>query len=247
MDTNIQSLVEAAIYAAGKRGVKREVIIEKSGVDAGTLELAITTLKAKYPNDGSSGLVLNDYGETLSLSTYSGVSEQVGDILLKDKQKELTGALLETLAIIAYEQPITRGEIERIRGVNSDYAINVLQIAKLIYVSGRRQTLGTPKEYSTTDEFLLKFELKNIYELENAADIQNRLTAITDAAETKTLFKEVTSDFAKLELDENVALIEDDLDFGPSMGAGESDYLDEEEYLDEDDALDDSDPIDEGE
>lgn len=247
METNIQSLVEATIYAAGKRGVRREVIMEKSGFDAGALELAISNLKLKYPNDGTSGLVLNDYGETLSLSTYSGVSEQVGDILLKDKQKELTGALLETLAIIAYEQPITRGEIERIRGVNSDYAINVLQIAKLIYVSGKRQTLGTPKEYSTTDEFLLKFELKNIYELANVADIQNRLTAITDAAENKTLFKEVTSDFAKLELDENVALIEDDLDFGPSMGAGESEYMDEDEFLDDGEYSDEEDPIDDGE
>lgn len=235
METNVEALVEAVIYAAGKRGVRREIIMEKSGIDAGSLELAISGLKNKYPNDGTSGLVLNDYGETLSISTYSKVSEQVGEILLKDKQKELTGALLETLAIIAYEQPITRGEIERIRGVNSDYAINVLQIAKLIYVSGKRATLGNPKEYSTTEEFLLKFELKNIYELEEIADIHNRLKAITEAVENKPLFKEVTSDFAKLELDENVPLTEEDFDVGPSLGAGEDEFLDEEDFTDIDD------------
>lgn len=234
MEKKIQILVEAVIYAAGKRGVTRETIMEKSGIDPANLELAIHGLKTKYPNDGTSGLVLNDYGESLSISTYSAVSEQVGDILLKDKQKELTGALLETLAIIAYEQPITRGEIERIRGVNSDYAINVLQVAKLIYVSGKRATLGNPKEYSTTDEFLLKFELKNIYELEEVADIHNRLKAITEACEDKPLFKEVTSDFAKLELDENVPLTEDDYDDGPSMGAGEdADFVDDD-YTDDD-------------
>lgn len=235
METNVEALVEAVIYAAGKRGVRREIIMEKSGIDAGSLELAIQGLKNKYPNDGTSGLVLNDYGETLSISTYSKVSEQVGEILLKDKQKELTGALLETLAIIAYEQPITRGEIERIRGVNSDYAINVLQVAKLIYVSGRRATLGNPKEYSTTEEFLLKFELKNIYELEEIADIHNRLKAITEAVENKPLFKEVTSDFAKLELDENVPLTEEDFDEGPSLGAGEDEFLDEDDFTDIDD------------
>ncbi len=232
MDTNIQNLVEAVIYASGKRGVTRDTILEKSEIDLGTLEMAIYQLKAKYPSDGTSGLVLNDFGDLLSISTYSAVSEQVGDILLKDKQKELTGVLLETLAIIAYEQPVTKGEIERMRGVNCDYAINVLQSAKLIYVSGRRNALGNPKEYCTTNEFLLRFQLKNIYELKESTDIHNRLVAITENLDQTTLFKEVASDFAKLEIDDTLLNLDDDSSFddGPAVGAGESvdDYGDEE-------------------
>lgn len=220
---NFQILVEGVIYAAGKRGVTRDTILEKSEISPSELELAIYQLKQKYPNDGTSGLVLNDFGDLLSISTYSKVGEQVGDILLKDKQKELTGVLLETLAIIAYEQPITKGEIERMRGVNCDYAITVLQAAKLIYVSGKRNSLGNPNEYSTTQEFLLRFQLKNIYELKESADIQNRLKAIMDACDERALFKEVPSDFAKLEIDEDFKpLEEDDFDEGPSLGACES-------------------------
>lgn len=227
---NIQILVEGVIYAAGKRGVTRDTILEKSGISPSELELAIYQLKQKYPNDGTSGLVLNDFGDILSISTFSQVGEQVGDILLKDKQKELTGVLLETLAIIAYEQPITKGEIERMRGVNCDYAINVLQSAKLIYISGKRNTLGNPNEYSTTQEFLVKFQLKNIYELKESADIQNRLKAIQEACEEKSLFKEVPSDFAKLEIDEDFKPIEEEFDEGPSIGADESidDFGDDE-------------------
>ncbi len=240
MDNNVQILVEGVIYAAGKRGVTRDTILEKSNIDPSELELAIYQLKQKYPNDGTSGLVLNDFGELLSISTYSKVGEQVGDILLKDKQKELTGVLLETLAIVAYEQPVTKGEIERIRGVNCDYAINVLQAAKLIYVSGKRNTLGTPREYSTTQEFLLRFQLKNIYELTESAEIQNRLKAITEACEEKSLFKEVPSDFAKLEIDENfIKLDEEDIsDVSLSMGAGELEDDLEDDYISNDDLSD---------
>jgi|GEM_PF-988240 len=222
MDNNL-ILVEAVIYAAGKRGVTRNTILEKSGLTAGELELAIQELKIKYANNGSSGLVLNDYGDLLSISTYSKVSEKVADILMKDKQKELSGVLLETLAIIAYEQPITRSEIENIRGINCDYAINVLSSANLIYVSGIRNAPGNPREYSTTDEFLLKFELKNKFELRNIADIENRLKAMTEVAEEGVLFQMAPTDF-EIKFDSSEDLIDVDDD---NLGAGESDELDD--------------------
>ena len=223
MDNNV-ILVEAVIYAAGKRGVTRATILEKSGLTPAELEIAIHELKIKYANNGSSGLVLNDYGEMLSISTYSKVSEKVADILMKDKQKELSGVLLETLAIIAYEQPVTRSEIEEIRGVNCDYAISVLSSANLIKVAGVRNSPGNPKEYVTTDEFLLKFELKNKFELRNIADIENRLKAMTEATEASGLFQMAPTDF-EIKFDSSADLV--DIEDEEVLGAGESDDMDD--------------------
>jgi segregation and condensation protein B len=79
---------------------------------------------------------------------------------------------LETLAIIAYKQPITKPEIESIRGVNSDYMINTLLEKNLITIKGRAETIGRPLLYSTTDEFLKYFGLDKISDLPKPREIE---------------------------------------------------------------------------
>ncbi len=227
MDNN-SILVEAVIYAAGKRGVTRDTIIERSGLSPEEVEYAIYAIRDKYPNDGTSGVVFNEYGDLLSISTYGKLGDKVGDILLKDKQKELSDTLLETLAIIAYQGPITRAEIEDIRGRSCDYAISVLMSAGLIYVSGKRNTVGNPREYSTTDEFLLRFELNSIYELKDKTNINNKLDAVKAQVEKENLFQEVPDDYEDMISTDDIEILSEEDESESLLGAGEADDLDDD-------------------
>ncbi|MFM8409350.1 MAG: SMC-Scp complex subunit ScpB [Alphaproteobacteria bacterium] len=82
-----------------------------------------------------------------------------------DKPPRLSRAMLETVAVVAYRQPVTRGEIEAVRGVNCDAVLNALLVRGLLRVSGRRPTPGRPVEYGTTQEFLDLFSLRDLTEL----------------------------------------------------------------------------------
>ena len=99
-------------------------------------------------------------------------------ILNPIRQRNLTKATLETIAIVAYKQPVTRLEIEEIRGVNSDYAINVLLEHKLIEIVGRKDTVGKPSLFGTTDEFLKRFDISSINELPKYEDLMAQIEKI---------------------------------------------------------------------
>ena len=88
------------------------------------------------------------------------------------KSNRLSKALLETLAVIAYKQPVTRAEVEAIRGVSVSYAFDQLQEKRLIKISGIADLPGRPKLYRTTDEFLVSFGLKNIKELPSLDELR---------------------------------------------------------------------------
>ena len=102
----------------------------------------------------------------------------VCDMLTPLREKSLTKSLLEVLATIAYKQPITKLEIDELRGVGSEYAIAGLTKANLIEVVGRRDTVGRPLLYGTTDEFLKKFELKSIDELPDLSEVMEKIDLI---------------------------------------------------------------------
>jgi len=87
---------------------------------------------------------------------------------------------LETIAIIAYKQPVTRLEIEEIRGVNSDYAINVLLEHKLIEIVGRKDTVGKPSLFGTTDEFLKRFDISSVSDLPKYEDLMAQIEKIRE-------------------------------------------------------------------
>jgi segregation and condensation protein B len=99
------------------------------------------------------------------LRTKAEFSQWVKRILKKQSGDRLSKAALETLAIIAYKQPITRAEIEEIRGVNGDSIMKILLDKKFIHVSGKKNIPGAPWQYSTTKDFLLHFGLKTLQEL----------------------------------------------------------------------------------
>ena len=110
-------------------------------------------------------------------------SEYIVELLGEKTEEELSNATLETLSIIAYKQPVTRDEIEKIRGVSCSYTINALLDRKLIYVAGRRDTLGKPKLYCTTEDFLRYFNISSVEEL---PPIENEEEQVTDNGMTDT-------------------------------------------------------------
>ncbi len=111
------------------------------------------------------GMLLVKVDSKLQLSTNPEYSTFVEAVLAPVKKSRLSQSLVETLAIIAYKQPITRFEIEQIRGVKSSYSVATLIERGLILRAGRKKTLGNPVLYVTSDEFLRHFGLKSLKEL----------------------------------------------------------------------------------
>ena len=112
-----------------------------------------------------SGLQLNRHGDELQLSVRGEFSGFVEMYLQPVTQKSLSQSVMETLSIIAYRQPITKAEVEAVRGVKCDYSIQSLTDKGFIEEAGRKETLGRPILYRTTDEFLRHFGIESLDQL----------------------------------------------------------------------------------
>lgn len=112
------------------------------------------------------------------------------DKLHPEKPPKYSRAVLETLAIIAYRQPVTRGEVEAVRGVNCDAVLGALLTRNLIHVTGRRQSPGRPVEYGTTPAFLELFSLKDLSELPDLPEPEALARLIEEAEANQELLEE---------------------------------------------------------
>lgn len=173
----LTNTIEAVLFASGK-GVAIADICEKLEVTEGEVRAALSELREKY--GGDSGIVLLEFNRKAQLGSNPKYKEGVSAVLNPIREKELTRTILETAAIVAYKQPITRTEIELLRGVNSDYAVNALIELKLIYPCGRKDAVGRPVLFATTDEFLKRFKLRS---LEDLPDYDTLMAAITRTEE----------------------------------------------------------------
>lgn len=171
----ITKIVEGVLFVSGD-GVDRDVF--KTAYDLSDKELnkCLDTLKEKYNEE--SGVNVIEYKNKIQLCSNPKIVENIAEILNPIREKSLTRSALETVAIIAYKQPITRAEIEDIRGVNCDYPVQLLQSNNLIEVVGRKDSVGKPLLYGTTDAFLKRFELNNIDNLPNYKELLDRIRVI---------------------------------------------------------------------
>lgn len=128
------------------------------------IKLAMDKLEKKYQKKDS-GLSILKIETSYQLISRIDNNFYVEKILIKKRKKSLSQAALEVLSIIAYKQPITKIEIEEIRGVKSDSVLSGLLENELIYESGRLEKIGKPILYSTTDKFLVEFGLKSLKDL----------------------------------------------------------------------------------
>lgn len=160
-----ESIIEAVLFASGEPLKLKQIssIIECNEKYAKRI---LDSMIIKY-NDEKRGIKLICINDSYQLVTKPENSNYVSKLLKTNSRQSLSQAAMETLAIIAYKQPITRIDVDEIRGVKSDRAILTLQEKKLIKESGRLDVPGRPILYSTTDEFLRSFSIGNLDELPN--------------------------------------------------------------------------------
>ena len=172
---NIVAAIEAILFVSGD-GVAADYLAEKFDVDEGVVMGALDELRSRY--SGDCGIHLIKYRKNWQFCTNPTHAERINMVLNPIRERNLTRAALETMAIIAYKQPITRLEIDEIRGVGSDYAIQILMQSNLIEVVGRKDTVGKPLLFATTDQFLKRFELENIDNLPSYEELLEKIKVI---------------------------------------------------------------------
>lgn len=131
----------------------------------------VQALKQKYSADEFS-FEIKEISGGYTFMTKGAYHELNGQVLKKQNKKKLTRTALETISIIAYKQPITKGEVEAIRGVSADYAIQKLMEKELIEISGRSEALGKPLLYSTSQKFMNHFGLNSIEDLPKLKELR---------------------------------------------------------------------------
>ena len=162
--SNIEAIVEGLLYVVGEDGVRIEQlsqVIEKTIEDTKTI---LENIQKKYAEE-IYGIELVGYGSVYKFISKSAVYPYAQALFGSTKQNTLSQAALETLAIIAYKQPITRVEIEELRGVSAEVMLRKLQARNLIREAGRSEAVGRPILYEVTEEFMDSFKLYTLNEL----------------------------------------------------------------------------------
>jgi segregation and condensation protein B len=177
MDNIYKSILEALIFASDEPISSQEIIKaikEIDGTDTSItpsdVEKSVSELNEKYDGEDSSFRII-PIAEGFIFGTKPEYAKYVGYLSTEKSKRRLSQPALETLAIIAYKQPITKPEIESIRGVNSDYMINTLLEKTLVTIKGRSESIGRPLIYGTTPEFLKYFGINKISDLPKPREI----------------------------------------------------------------------------
>lgn len=156
-------IVEAILFVTGNAVEKKE-ICRAMEVTEGELEETLDALESGYDFDRR-GLRLLRFGAHVQLATRPDYAPYVEKLLQPVQKQSLSQAVMETLAVIAYRQPVTKAEIEQVRGVKCDYSVQSLITKGLIEEVGRKEALGRPILYGTTDAFLRHFCISSLSEL----------------------------------------------------------------------------------
>lgn len=165
------AIAEALIYVADEPVTVR-TLAEVLEEDKETILAAVEQLKAEY-EEREGGLQLREIAGGWQISTRTEYHDEVRRYLKTRPSAKLSLAALETLAVIAYKQPVTVPEILEIRGVQSASAIKTLLDRKLITAKGRKETVGRPMMYGTSKDFLIQFGLKDLSELPSIEDFED--------------------------------------------------------------------------
>lgn len=186
VEENLEDIIYSILFVAGE-GVEISFIADKLEVDYKVVSKAVDKLSKRLSEN--SGVHLVKFNNKIQLSSNPDYADYISSILNPIREKALTRATLETLSIIAYKQPVTRLEIEEVRGVNSDYTVQFLLENKMIEVVGKKDAVGKPLLFGTTEEFLKRFGLVDLEELPNNEQLLDRIKTIyTNEDESSALF-----------------------------------------------------------
>lgn len=163
MEGNEKGRIEAILFVAGDaveiRDLGRALEMEEKQV-----RKLLDELESEY-DFNQRGFMLKRFGTKVQLATRPLYADSVVRLLQPVQKQSLSQAAMETLAVVAYRQPVTRAEVEEIRGVKCDYSLQSLMNKGLIGEVGRKETVGRPILFGTTDEFLSRFGLESLESL----------------------------------------------------------------------------------
>ncbi len=162
-----EAIVEAVLFTMGK-SVELRQLAAALGTDTERAEAAVRRLQSRYEAE-KRGMQITQLEDSWQMATRAEYYENLIRVAATPKKQILTDVVLETLSIIAYKQPTTKLEIEKIRGVKSDHAVNKLIEYNLVYEVGRLDVPGRPALFATTEEFLRRFGVGSTKELPEPA------------------------------------------------------------------------------
>ena len=160
---SLKGRIEAILFVAGE-AVRLDELARALNLPVGQVEKALEEIKNEYDYE-QRGFCLKRFGRQVQLATRALYADDVVRLLQPVQKQSLSQAAMETLAVVAYRQPVTKAEVEEIRGVKCDYSLHSLTVKNLIQEVGRKDTLGRPILYGTTEEFLSHFGLTTLEDL----------------------------------------------------------------------------------
>ncbi|MBQ9513463.1 MAG: SMC-Scp complex subunit ScpB [Clostridia bacterium] len=182
----LTNIIESIVFVSGTK-VAIVDIADKLGVSEKDILNCVKKLQEKYSKD--SGIQLLLFNNKLQFCSNPENADAVSSVLNPIKERELSKSMLEVAAIIAYKQPVTRIDLEEIRG-NSEYAVQKLLELGVIEPVGRKDAVGKPVLFGTTDEFLKRFQLSSLDDLPDYDELINKISALNDVKdEASYLYK----------------------------------------------------------
>lgn len=169
---NYLAQVEALLFVAGEDGLSLRQLASLLNLTPTALQQQLEKLSQKYQEDDSSSLCLLETSNTYKLVTKEVFADLLRDFAKAPVNQSLSRASTEVLSIIAYKQPITRIEVDDIRSVNSTSAISKLMALGLITEAGKKEVIGRPNLYATTDYFLDFMGINDLAELVDVSDVE---------------------------------------------------------------------------
>lgn len=164
-----KSVIEGLLFLSGDEGLTKEQLLDTMDINEYQLETIIKDLMNDYLDDDH-GIELVHFGGRYKFVTKENIYEYAEKLYASTKMATLSSAALETLAIIAYKQPVTRTEIEEIRGVGCDMMIRKLLARGLVQEAGRSDAIGKPFLYEVTSQFMDSFKLESLKELPDLSE-----------------------------------------------------------------------------
>ena len=177
-ESSLKGRIEAILFVAGEAVSIRD-LAKALQADEKELKAVLKKIGSEYDYE-QRGFMLKRFGDKVQLATRPMYSEDVLRLLQPVQQQSLSQAAMETLAVVAYKQPVTRAEVEQIRGVKCDYSLQSLMMKGLIQEAGRKDTIGRPILYATTDTFLSHFGIQGLEDLPPLPETEGGAAEETD-------------------------------------------------------------------
>ncbi len=183
--SKLTNIIEALLFVSGDAVSVKDIAEKLAVTEKEVLECAKELQKLYTEERGIQLLIFNKKLQFASNKIYT---EAVSSVLNPIKERELSKSMLEVAAIIAYKQPVTRLDLEALRGVNSEFAVQNLLKLGVIEVVGRKDAVGKPVLFGTTDEFLKRFQISSLDELPDYDELMEKIALLRTESQSSYLF-----------------------------------------------------------